>query len=133
VHPDRLRVRAIRGAIDVAEDTPQAMRAAVTQLIGEIVSRNDLGMAEIVSAIFTSTPDLVSTFPALAAREAGGGWESVPLLGATEVGVPGALPRCIRVLVTVEISADQQVQHVYLGGAAKLRPDLHRDTSTAPA
>jgi chorismate mutase len=133
VHPDRLRVRAIRGAIDVADDTPQAMRAAVTELIGEIVARNGLQVSEIVSAIFTSTPDLTSTFPALAAREAGGGWENVPLLGATEVGVPGALPRCIRVLITVELPANVEVQHVYLGGAAKLRPDLHRTSSNPSA
>ena len=132
MHPDH-RVRAIRGAIDVAEDTPEAMRAAVTHMVREIMRRNALEIDQIVSAIFTSTPDLTSTFPALAAREAGGGWESVPLLGATEVGVPGALPRCIRVLITVERSGSEPVQHVYLGGAAKLRPDLHRNSSNPSA
>lgn len=121
-----MRVRAIRGAIDVEADTPQAMRAAVTTLVREIMVRNALAVDDIVSAIFTTTPDLTSIFPALSAREVG--WDGVPMLGATEVGVPDALPRCVRVLVTVQRAADRPAEHVYLGGAAALRPDLHRAT-----
>jgi chorismate mutase len=120
----QVRTRAIRGAVDVKNDTPEAIREAVTRLLREIVVRNALDIDDVVSAIFTSTPDLVSVFPALPAREAG--WGDVPLLCATEIGVPGSLPRCIRVLVTVERVDRGDVEHVYLGGAAGLRPDLHR-------
>ena len=125
---ERLRVRAIRGAIDVGANTPAAMRTAVTTLVAEIMKRNRLATEDIVSAIFTTTPDLTSVFPALSAREVG--WDTVPMLGATEIGVPGALQRCLRILVTVQRAADEPVEHVYLGAAVGLRPDLHRDTTS---
>jgi chorismate mutase len=118
------RVRAIRGAIDVEVDSPEAIAAAVRALVSEITSRNALDPDDIVSAIFTATPDLTSVFPALPARDAG--WSDVPLLCATEIGVDGSLPRCIRVLVTVERSDPRPGEHVYLGQAIRLRPDLHR-------
>ena len=118
------RIRGIRGAIDVESDTPEAMRRAVETLVASIVQRNGLAVDDLISAIFTTTPDLTSMFPALAARDAG--WKDVPMLCATEIPVPGSLPRCIRVLVHVELPGGRPVEHVYLGAAASLRPDLLR-------
>jgi chorismate mutase len=44
---------------------------------------------------------------------------------ATEIAVPDAMPRCIRVLVHVNTDKSQdEIQHVYLGEAVKLRPDV---------
>ena len=123
------RIRGIRGAIDVECDTRDAMALAVESLITSIVDRNGLAVDELISAIFTTTPDLTSMFPALAAREAG--WKEVPMLCATEIPVPGSLPRCLRVLVHVELPRGRPVEHVYLGGAAVLRPDLLRATGMA--
>ena len=117
-----LRVRAIRGAIDIPADEPDAVHDAVRTLVGELERRNVLVPDQVISAIFTATSDITSMFPALAARAAG--WNTVPLLCTTELAVPGALPRCIRVMVHVELPAQQVVEHVYLRGAAVLRPDL---------
>jgi chorismate mutase len=120
--PGATRVAAMRGAIDVRADTADAIRAAVKDLVRHIGQRNNLDVESIISAQFTVTPDLKSIFPASAAREAG--WTAVPMLCATTVDVPGALPRCIRVLVHASVPAAQSVEHVYLGGATSLRPDL---------
>jgi chorismate mutase len=116
------RVVAIRGAVDVASDTAAEIRAAVVEMVRQITLRNQLEIDAIISAQFTMTPDLRSVFPASAAREAG--WTAVPMLCATAVDVPGALPRCIRVLVHAALPAGTKVEHVYLGKAASLRPDL---------
>lgn len=116
------RVAAIRGAIDVATDTAANIRRAVTELIQQIDTRNGLEPDSIISAQFTMTPDLRSAFPATAARESG--WGAVPMLCATEIDVPDALPRCIRVLVHAYLAGGRKAEHVYLGAAATLRPDL---------
>ena len=118
-----LRVVAIRGAIDVPADTRESIGAAVTQLVSEIGTRNEIAQQDIISAMFTMTPDLVCMFPAEAARAAG--WSDVPMLCATEIGVPNALDRCLRVLVHAYLPATRKVEHVYLGAAIRLRPDLH--------
>ena len=111
---------AIRGAIQVERDSAEAIHAAVRALCGALVRANRLSPSRIVSAIFTLTPDLTSDFPARAAREAG--WGDVPMICAQEVPVPGTLPRICRVLLHVRGNA--RPRHVYLGGAAALRPDL---------
>ncbi len=120
------RVRAVRGATTVDADEPAAIRAATRELLAEIAERNALSVDDIISVLFTVTPDLASEFPARAARELG--WHDVPLLCTVEVPVPGALPRCIRVLLHVESERPrEQIEHVYLNGARFLRPDLMRD------
>jgi len=122
VGPGR-RLRAIRGAIGVERDDPRAIYAATRELLSAIVARNDVVTDDIISVIFTVTPDLRSAFPALAARQMG--WLDVPLLCTMEIPVPGALTRCIRVLLHVESRrARAQIEHVYLGAAESLRPDL---------
>ena len=123
-HP---RVVAIRGAIDVPADTPTDIRGAVAQLVREIDARNAIAPSDIVSALFTMTGDLTSMFPAETARAVG--WSDVPMLCATEIAVPNALSKCIRVLVHAYLPAGRKAEHVYLGAAVRLRPDLHRDAS----
>lgn len=117
-------VRGIRGAITVDADEPEEILAATRELLEAICRANDItDYAAICSAIFTTTADLTSTFPAEAARSMGMG--QVPLLCAREIPVPGSMPRCIRILLHVNTEKTQdQIQHVYLGEAKKLRPDL---------
>ena len=118
-----MSVRGIRGATTVARDEPALILSATERLLGEIVARNGFVPEDVASALFTVTPDLVSEFPAAAARRMG--WTLVPLLNFTEIGVPGGLERCIRVLVHVNTAVPQDaIQHVYLEGATVLRPDL---------
>jgi chorismate mutase len=116
-------VRGIRGATTVARDERELVLDATEHLLRTIVERNGFGPDDVASALFTVTPDLVSEFPAAAARRMG--WTLVPLLNFTEIGVPGRLERCIRVLIHIntELRPDE-IQHVYLEGATVLRPDL---------
>jgi monofunctional chorismate mutase len=117
------RIAAVRGAIQVEENRPERIQAATARLLNELLERNHLRTDQIVSAIFTATPDLDADFPAHAARRLG--WTDVPLLGAVEIGVPGALERVVRVLLTVQgVDASARLTPVYLEGAARLRPDL---------
>ena len=116
-------MRAIRGATTVEADTPDAIREATREMLGVLLERNAVAPSQIISAIFTVTPDLKSEFPAIAARELG--WGEAALLCTTEIPVPGALPRCIRVLMHVETDRPREaMRHVYLRRAAALRPDL---------
>jgi chorismate mutase len=118
-----MSVRAIRGATQVAADTPEDLRVGVQELIREILSANSLKPAEIISILFTATPDLVSDFPAASAR--GLGLEAVPLICAVEIAVPGSLPRTIRAMVHCETALKQdEISHIYLHGAKALRKDL---------
>lgn len=119
-------IRAVRGATTVDADDPEHIRAATRELLETMAARNEIRPRDVVSAIFTVTDDLISEFPARAARELG--WTDVPLLCTREIPVPGALPRCIRVLLHVEtVRPRDAVHHVYLAGARVLRPDLLRD------
>ena len=117
-------VRGIRGASSVTENTPAEILAATKELLQELVRLNDLtDFSEIVSAVFTTTQDLNACFPAEAARTLG--MNQVPLLCASEIAVPGALPRCIRILLHVNTERKQgEMVHVYLREAKKLRPDV---------
>ena len=118
-----MRLRAIRGAITVDRDEPELVYAATRELLSEIIARNSVDPDHIISVIFTVTPDLTSAFPAMAARSMG--WLDVPLLCTMEIPVPGAMGRCIRVLVHVESDRKRSaIQHVYLGEAQSLRPDI---------
>ncbi len=116
-------VRALRGATVVAEDTKAQITERVQELLTELLARNALTLEDVISVIFTATPDLVSMFPAAAAR--GIGFGTVPLLCASEIPVPGAMPRVVRVLVHVTTErAPADLRHVYLHGAQVLRDDL---------
>lgn len=111
---------ALRGAVQIEVDEKDAILSAVEELCAELTRRNDLEPREIISAIFTLTPDLHAAFPALAARNQG--WGDVPMICAQEIAVPGALPRVCRVLL--HVNREQPGKHVYLRGARVLRPDL---------
>jgi len=118
-----MAVRAVRGAIQVEQDERQEVLDAVTELLETVLSRNALTPDDLISVVFTATPDLVSEFPAYAARQMG--ITDVPLLCATEIAVPGAMPRVLRLLAHVESDLPRkEVRHVYLRGAAALRTDL---------
>jgi chorismate mutase len=116
-------VRALRGATCLAADDRDEMHDAVVELLAEMFERNALGDDDLISIVFTATPDLHSEFPAAAARQLALG--DVPLLCAQEIDVTGALPRVVRVLVHAETPlARSQIVHVYLRGAEVLRKDL---------
>ena len=107
----------------MSADEPELLLEATRVLLREMLLLNAIEPEQLVSVIFTTTPDLTSAFPARAARELG--WHDVALLCMSEVAVPGALPRCVRVLMHVEMPADAgRGRHVYLGAAAALRPDI---------
>ena len=115
-----MRLIAFRGANVVTANEPGAILDATEALMHELIGRNGLETGDLVSCIFTLTPDLDAQFPAAAARAMG--LSSVPLLCAREIPVPGALPNIIRVLIHAYM--DRPAEHVYLGEAAKLRLDL---------
>ncbi|MBE3009529.1 chorismate mutase [Microbispora sp. NPDC046973] len=116
-------VRAIRGAIQVDGNDRDAILAGTTELVTEVMGRNNLTTDDVISVIFTCTPDLTAEFPALAARKLG--FHDVPLLCATEIDVPGALPRVVRLMAHVQTDRPrQEIQHVYLRGAVALRVDI---------
>lgn len=116
-------MRGVRGAITVEENSAEQIRNATQELLKEILDRNSIRTEEIISAIFTVTPDLNADFPASSARDIG--WDSVPMICSNEIPVPGSLPYCIRVLLHVDTSLSQQaIHHVYLREAQKLRRDL---------
>lgn len=116
-----MRVRGLRGATRVERDAAELVRAATREMLTELLSRNEIEATGVISAIFTVTPDLVSEFPARAARELG--WNDVAMLCSTEIPVPGSITHVIRVLLHAELPTNSQVRHVYLNGAEELRPD----------
>ncbi|MEW2355099.1 chorismate mutase [Spirillospora sp. NPDC029432] len=118
-----MAVRAVRGATQVDTDDRDQILAATTELVSEVMSRNALTTDDVISVLFTATPDLVSEFPALAARKLG--FHEVPLLCASEIAVPHALPRVIRLMAHIETDRPRaDIQHVYLRGATALRLDI---------
>ena len=118
-----MSVRAIRGATQVAENSPEAIASGVKELLTEILKSNEITPSEVISVLFTASPDLNAAFPAAFAREVG--FESVPLICAVEIDVPGALPRTIRLMAHVESSKSAaEISHIYLHGAKALRRDI---------
>jgi chorismate mutase len=114
-------MRALRGAITVERNDAESILEATEELVRELMRANDLDPGDLVSCIFTCTPDLNAEFPAVAARNVG--LSGVPLLCAQEIDVPGALPRVIRVMAHCETAAET-ANHVYLREARALRRDL---------
>jgi chorismate mutase len=117
-----MRLIALRGATTVNDNEADAILAATDELMREILSRNALAAEDLVSCIFTLTPDLDAEFPAVAARQMG--LSRVPLLCAREIPVPGALASVVRVLMHCHLPDEREPQHVYLGEARRLRLDL---------
>jgi chorismate mutase len=118
-----VRLRALRGATTADANDPGAIIEATAELLQEMIRRNDVHPDDVVSMIFTATPDLDAEFPASAARKIG--MSHVPLLCAREIEVPDAVTRCVRVLMHLYTSRDPAaLKHVYLGAAKQLRTDL---------
>lgn len=120
-----MAVRAVRGATQVDADDRKLVLAATAELLQAVLTRNGFTADDLISVLFTATPDLRSEFPAYAARQMG--LVDVPLMCASEIDVPGAMPRVLRLLAHVETSIRREdVRHVYLRGAVALRTDLPR-------
>ena len=118
-----MAVRAIRGATQVDADDREQVLEATRELVTAVLERNELAQDDVISILFTATPDLTSEFPAYAARQMG--FVDVPLLCASEIAVPGAMPRVLRVLAHVETDRPRSdIKHAFLRGAAALRRDL---------
>jgi chorismate mutase len=116
-------VRAVRGAVQVRGNDRDEILAGTAELVAEVMSRNELSTDDVISVLFTATPDLTAEFPALAARKLG--FQEVPLLCAGEIAVPGAMPRVVRLMMHIETSRPRsELQHVYLRGAVALRLDI---------
>ena len=116
-------MRAVRGAVTIERDERAAVFEAVKSLMSEIMRRNSVDPEDMTDIIFTVTPDIKSAFPAAAVREMG--ITDVPLLDMAAPDVDGALRLCIRVMVHIDTElANSELRHVYMGGAAALRPDL---------
>ncbi len=118
-----MHIRGIRGATTVEENSEPAVLDATRELLQQLAQDNNVEPDEIAAILFTCTPDLTAAFPAEAARKLQ--WTNVPLLSATEIGVPDSLPMCIRVLILWNTARSQEeIEHVYLQRATALRPDL---------
>lgn len=117
-----VRVRGIRGATTVAENSEEAILGATRELLYTMIQANGIEVEDVASAHFTTTVDLNATYPALAARQLG--WYDAALLCGHEMMVPGALGKCVRILIHWNTTkTPKEIVHVYLHGARGLRPD----------
>ncbi|HYX13065.1 MAG TPA: chorismate mutase [Nostoc sp.] len=116
------QMRAIRGATTVSENTVEAMREVVTELLDELENRNQFQPRDMISVTFSVTRDLDAIFPAAIAR-ARPGWDNVAMLDVQQMHVEGSLQCCIRFLIHAYLPASASVHHIYLRNAASLRPD----------
>ncbi len=120
---DQQRLFAVRGAVQAEANDAESIAAATTELMRELLDRNELNPEALVSCLFTTTDDLDAEFPAVAAR--GLGLDAVPLLCSREIPVPGAMPRVIRAMVHYYAPVGHVPAHAYLGVTQELRSDLH--------
>ncbi|MBB6511648.1 chorismate mutase [Gracilibacillus halotolerans] len=121
-------MRGIRGATTVRENDANEIIQETKRMIEEMAVKNEIKPEEIASVLISVTKDLDATFPAKALRLIDG-WKYVPVMCMPEIEVPGSLPQCIRVMMTVNTNLNQKdVQHVYLNDAVQLRPDLLKDS-----
>ena len=120
-----MRVRAVRGATQLEHDSRDHMLERVAEMVTDVMTSNELQVDDVISVLFTATSDLVSEFPAYAARRLGFG--EVPMVCARELDIAGSMPRVVRMLAHVETDRPRaDITHVYLHGAAALRTDLSR-------
>ena len=117
-----MRIFGLRGATTTTANTSEDILQETQKLLRELIEKNRLTEEQIVSIIFTTTPDLTAEFPAKACRLLG--WNQTALLGAVEADVPHGVPRCIRILIHAYLDSSEQIKHVYLNEAVRLRPDL---------
>jgi chorismate mutase len=119
-----MRFRGVRGAVTVDANTEKAILDATDELLRQMVKVNEVDPDDIAGVLFTVTPDLNAAFPAEAGRRLPG-WTHVPMMCAQEIPVPGALGRCVRILMLINTTETaSEIHHVYLRDAERLRPDL---------
>ena len=120
-----MSIRAIRGATTVPVDSKEAIEEAVAELLKSVMAENQISEGELISILFTATPDLKTEFPATAARAVG--LKETPLICAQELDIQGSLPRTIRLIAHVESSRSKsEIKHIYLRDAISLRKDLNK-------
>lgn len=118
-----MMMRGVRGAVTVEEDAAEVILEATQHLLERMIAANDIDEAQVASVLFTTTPDLTACYPAKAARLMG--WQQVALMGFQEAAVPHGLPRCIRILIHWNTDkSNAELQHIFMGEAKLLRPDL---------
>jgi chorismate mutase len=120
--PPAMRLFALRGATSIERDEASLILDGTTGLLEEILERNSLDVDDVVSCIFTCTPDLTAEYPAVAARAMG--FNAVPLLCTQEMAVPGSMARVVRLLMHFYADPEHEVRHVYQGEARRLRLDI---------
>ncbi len=121
-----MMIRGVRGAITVDANTREDILSATQELLAMMVERNNIDENDVASILFTTTPELTAAFPAKAAREFG--WTRTALMGFVEADVQDGLPMCIRVLIHWNTDKNMdEVEHVFMRDAIKLRPDLKLD------
>ena len=120
-----MKCRGIRGAVTVADNNKEDIMSATTGLLEKMVQVNAVDLDDVTCILFTTTSDLNAAFPAAAARQLG--WTSIPLLCGHEMNVPNSLPNCLRVLLLFNTDKkNEELLHVYLGGAVTLRDEGER-------
>lgn len=126
-----MRTRGVRGATTAHANDAASISDATQELLRGMVEANHVSLEEVVSVLFTATDDLDAAFPAAAARALGPGWADVSLIDAAQMHVKGALPLCIRALMTIGTDTAQHgIRHIYLRGARALRPDIAQGEDT---
>ncbi len=120
-----MKQRGIRGAITIDNDSVEAVKSATVELLSEIFRLNKFEFKDISHVIFTLTPDIKSVYPAKIAREEFAEWKYVPMMCFNEMNIENSLKKCLRVMIVINTDLEQnQIKHVYLKGAEKLRADL---------
>ena len=121
-----MMVRGVRGATTTGSNSAEAILEATTALLQELIRANGIEEEQVASVFFTTTDDLNAVFPAQAARNLG--WRRVALMGTREMDMPTGIPLCVRILIHWNTTKSlDEIQHVYMRGAERLRPDLYPD------
>jgi chorismate mutase len=125
-----MAVRGVRGAITVSANSEDEILNGTEKVIRQMIDINEIQAADVASVVITVTHDLDAAFPARAARRLPG-WDLVPLMCSTEIPVPGSLNKCVRIMMLINTEKSiHEVHHVFLGGAAALRPDLKKEKAS---
>lgn len=123
-----MMMRGIRGAITVSADRPEEILKETRKLVLEMAKENDIDPDHVASVVISTTTDISSAFPAKAVRTIED-WTFVPVMCTHEMDVPGSMPLCIRVMMHANTAKSQQeINHIYMNDAVKLRPDLIKDS-----
>lgn len=119
-------IRGVRGATTTEANESELIIEATKEVVTCMIEENDIVPEQVAQVLITVTPDLNATFPAQALRLFPD-WTYVPVMCATEIPVPNAVQKCIRIMMTINTDkAQREIKHIYLREAKKLRPELVR-------